>query len=102
MKLLTSEIIIKPIITEKSLKEAQKKRYTFIVARDARKDEIKDAVKKLFHVDPIRIMTSNMRKEHSSLTRMGRRSKTALYKKARVTVKADQKIDIFEEATSNE
>lgn len=89
------DIIIAPIITEKSMSGVAGKKYTFKVDPDATKYEIADAVKKLFKVDVAKVNTVNVR---GKLKRMGRyEGKTASYKKAIVTLKADSKpIEFFD------
>ncbi len=89
------DILIKPIITERSMTQAAAKRYTFKVAKDANKYQIKDAVEKIFEVKVLRVNTINM---NGKLKRMGRtQGKRADWKKAVVTVSADSKeIKFFE------
>lgn len=89
------DIIIAPIITEKSMSGVAGKKYTFKVDPDATKYEIADAVKELFKVDVAKVNTVNIR---GKLKRMGRyEGKTASYKKAIVTLKADSKpIEFFD------
>lgn len=89
------DIIIAPIITEKSMSGVAGKKYTFKVDPDATKYEIADAVKELFKVDVAKVNTVNVR---GKLKRMGRyEGKTASYKKAIVTLKPDSKpIEFFD------
>ena len=89
------DIIIAPVITEKSMSGIADKKYTFKVAKDANKIEIADAVEKLFKVDVAKVNTINVRGRSK---RMGLHSgKTADWKKAIVTLKADSKgIEFFE------
>ena len=89
------DIIIAPIITEKSMSGVADKKYTFKVDPDATKYEIADAGKELFKVDVAKGNTVNVR---GKLKRMGRyEGKTASYKKAIVTLKADSKpIEFFD------
>ena len=89
------DIIIAPLITEKSMSGVAGKKYTFKVDPDATKYEIADAVKELFKVDVAKVNTVNVR---GKLKRMGRyEGKTASYKKAIVTLKADSKpIEFFD------
>jgi len=89
--------IIRPLITEKSLKDAKTGYYTFLVDMKARKDEIAGEVKKLFNVDVESVLTSKIRRSRNIANRYGRTSKTDLYKKARVKIGKDQKIEVFEE-----
>ena len=55
------DIIIAPVITEKSMSGIADKKYTFKVAKDANKIEIADAVAKLFKVDVAKVNTINVR-----------------------------------------
>ncbi len=89
------DIIIAPVITEKSMTGIADKKYTFKVAKDANKIEIADAVAKLFKVDVAKVNTINVRGKER---RMGRYSGyTAAWKKAIVTLKPDSKpIEFFD------
>ena len=89
------DIILAPVITEKSMSEISDKKYTFKVARDANKIEIADAVEKLFKVDVAKVNTINVRGHER---RMGRYSGyTSAWKKAIVTLKPDSKpIEFFD------
>ena len=89
------DIILAPIITEKSMSGIADKKYTFKVAKDANKIEIAEAVAQLFKVDVAKVNTINVRGKQK---RMGRYSGyTASWKKAIVTLKADSKpIEFFD------
>lgn len=89
------DIIIAPVITEKSMAGIADKKYTFKVAKDANKLEIADAVEKLFKVSVAKVNTVSMR---GKVRRMGRyEGKTASWKKAIVTLKKDSKtIEFFD------
>ena len=90
------DIIIRPIITEKSmiLTEDQNT-VTFVVAKNANKTEIKLAVEELFEVKVDRVNTINVRAKRA---RMGQyEGKKASYKKAIVKLAEGSSIDIFEE-----
>lgn len=89
------DVILAPIISEKSMADAAEKKYTFKVATTATKTDIKDAVEKAFDVEVIRVNTSNF---DGKLKRQGRFvGRTASYKKAIVTVSAASKpIEFFE------
>ena len=89
------DIILRPIMTEKSIPAVADKKYTFKVAKDANKIEIADAVAKLFKVDVAKVNTINVR---GQARRMGRyNGYTAAWKKAIVTLKADSKpIEFFD------
>lgn len=89
------DIIVAPVITEKSMSGIADKKYTFKVAKDANKIEIADAVAKLFKVQVAKVNTVNVRGKEK---RMGRYSGyTASWKKAIVTLKPDSKpIEFFD------
>lgn len=89
------DIIIAPVITEKSMAGIAAKKYTFKVAKDANKIEIAQAVKELFKVDVAKVNTMSIR---GKARRMGRYSGyTSSWKKAIVTLKADSKpIEFFD------
>lgn len=102
MKIL-SDFIIKPIISEKSFAEAKAyNKYTFLVSKDANKTDIKNAIEKLFGVKVEKVYTNNVKEKKLRQTRLGRQNLDLSYKKARVKLPQDQKIDIFEEDTKKE
>ena len=85
----------KPLLTEKSLIERDTPhRYGFVVAKNASKGEIKTAVEKIFNVTVVKINTISVTgKTH----RMGRfEGKRPDYKKAFVTLKEGDKIELVE------
>ncbi|MBQ3018854.1 MAG: 50S ribosomal protein L23 [Clostridia bacterium] len=88
------DIILKPIITEKSMDGISSKRYTFKVAADATKPEIANAVEELFGVKVAKVNTINMKKKPK---RLGYHfGYTAEWKKAIVTLTASSKeIEFF-------
>ena len=63
------DIIIKPILSEKSYETIKDKKYTFMVAKDANKTEIKLEVERKFDVQVEKVNTMNC---HGKLKRMGR------------------------------
>ncbi|MBQ8523276.1 MAG: 50S ribosomal protein L23 [Clostridia bacterium] len=89
------DIIIKPLITEKSMDMIADKKYAFKVATDATKPEIAHAVEELFGVKVAAVNTINMKRKPKRLRYA--EGKTAEWKKAIVTLKADSKtIEFFE------
>lgn len=89
------DIILKPIITENSMKGIADRKYTFKVANDANKFEIKQAVEELFGVKVSKVNTMHVRGRYRRQTYKG--GYTAAFKKAIVTLTADSKgIDFFE------
>ncbi|MGN0609999.1 MAG: 50S ribosomal protein L23 [Oscillospiraceae bacterium] len=89
------DIILKPIITEKSMSGLQNGKYTFKVAKNAGKIEIAKAVEELFGVKVAKVNTLNVRGRSK---RMGLHSGyTASWKKAVVTLTPDSKtIEFFD------
>ncbi len=96
-----SNFIIKPIISEKSYDEAKKNRYTFVVARQATKIDVKNAIEKIFKVNVTGVSTINVKGTKVRNTRTGKKILDASYKKARVALAQGQKIEIFEEKTED-
>ena len=92
---LASEIIIAPVITEKSMSGSESRKYAFKVAKDANKIDIAAAVESLFDVKVAKVNTVNVR---GRLRRNGRyEGYTAAWKKAVVTLKEGSKpIEFFE------
>ena len=81
------DIIIKPVITEKSMDELQNGKYTFKVAKNANKIEIKKAVEALFGVEVAKVNTLNV---NGKAKRVGRfEGRTSDWKKAVVTLTED-------------
>ena len=89
------DIIIRPLLTEKSYADIANKRYVFVVAKDSNKTEIKLAIEKLFEVQVDWVNTVNCR---GKLKRMGRNEGyTPAYKKAILQLKEDSKgIEFFD------
>jgi len=89
---LNPDIIIAPVVTEKSAGNAEKGIYTFKVAKTATKTQIKHTIEKAFGVNVVKINTLNTK---SKAKRVGRYTgKTKTYKKAIVTLAEGQSIEI--------
>ena len=88
------DVILKPVVSEKSYGLLDANTYTFIVHPDANKTEIKQAIQAIFAVRVEAVNTIN-RKGKVKRTRqvVGRRKAT---KRALVTLHPDDKIEIFE------
>ena len=92
------DVLRKPLITEKSNYQSGKlNQYSFIVAKDATKTMVRDAVEKLFNVDVVRVNIINVP------AKRGRRAQSRRlmvrkpgYKKAIVTLAEGQSLEIFE------
>ena len=90
------DIIIRPLITERSMADVSNKKYVFEVAKDAGKVEIKDAVEKIFGVKVAKVNTLHVSGK-SKRVGAGRLGTTRSWKKAYVQLTADSKtIEMFE------
>lgn len=94
-----SNIIIKPIISEKSIQLGAASKYTFLVDKRSNGPEIKKAVEKLFKVKVKKVNTVNVRGKPKNFK--GNKVKRADIKKAIVTLMPGNTIKIFEEATKD-
>ena len=95
MAKLAQDIIVRPVITEKSMAGIQDKKYTFEVAKDANKIEIAKAVEDQFGVKVAKVTTINVR---GRMKRQGRfEGYTPSWKKAVVKLTEDSKnIEFFD------
>lgn len=88
------DVIIKPVISERTTGLMEENKYTFLVENKANKVEIANAVEKIFNVTVERVNTLKTRGKNR---RMGRfTGKTPDRKKAIVTLKEGDKIEIIE------
>lgn len=88
------DILVRPVISERSVELMEDNKYTFYVDKKANKSEIKKAVEEVFNVTVTRVNTLMVR---GKLRRMGRfEGKTPERKKAIVTLKPGDKIEVFE------
>ena len=94
-----NEVIIRPLLTEKSYSGIQNKIYSFVVNKKANKVEIAQAVETMFNVEVAKVNTINVKSHKKSQnTKQGRTvGKTSDYKKAVVTLtEASKPIAFFE------
>ena len=87
------EIIIRPIVSERSYAAMEENKYTFEVAKDANKYQIKDAVQELFGVHVVRVNTLNVKPKTKRVRYVA--GKTRSWKKAVVTVVEGVSIEVF-------
>ena len=90
------DVILKPVVTEKTMNQMSEKKYTFLVHVDANKSMIKEAVEKMFA--GTKVASVNTMNCEGKERRRGRTvGKTAATKKAIVKLTADSAdIEIFE------
>ncbi|WP_411543755.1 50S ribosomal protein L23 [Kitasatospora sp. DSM 101779] len=87
------DVLIKPVISEKSYSLLDENKYTFVVSPDANKTQIKQAVEAVFSVKVEAVNTLNRQgKRKRSRTGFGKRKDT---KRAIVTLAEGNRIDIF-------
>lgn len=90
------DVIVSPRITEKSMSNALGQQYSFVVHPDATKTQIRHAVEEIFGVNVIKVNTVNVGGKSKTFARRGARvaGHTKDYKKAVVTIKPGQKIEL--------
>ncbi len=98
MSLTAQEILLHPVISEKSMDEAQHGKYTFAVHDDANKLQIAAAVAELFKVQVIdvNVLTTKSKVLRGRFTRNRVGGRSTPWRKAVVTIAPGQKIEFFE------
>jgi len=98
MTLQPAQIILRPVISEKSMDLTQASKYTFRVHEDANKLQIKEAVEQIFKVKVLSVnVATTQAKEKRRGTRRGRvTGHTSPWRKAIVTLAPGDKIEFFE------
>ena len=90
------DVILKPVITEKTMNIMAEKKYTFLVHPEANKSQIKEAVEKMFEGTKVKSVNT-MNQDGKKRRRGNVVGKTAKTKKAIVALTEDSKdIEIFE------
>lgn len=89
-------ILIRPIITEKSMDEAALGRFTFEVLKSANKPMIAQAVKESFKVNPVRVQTISVKGTTKRSLKARKTIRTSGYKKAIIQLKQGEKIELFD------
>jgi large subunit ribosomal protein L23 len=89
------DVIIRPMVSEKSYAGLEQNRYTFLVAPDSNKTEIKEAVQKIWNVRVLRVNTMNRKGKEKRFRYT--RGKRPDQKMAVVTLAEGESIEIFEQ-----
>lgn len=89
---LNPDIIIAPVVTEKSAGNAERGIYTFKVVKTATKSQIKNTIEKAFGVNVVKINALNTKPKDKRVGKYTGKTKT--YKKAIVTLAEGQSIDL--------
>lgn len=95
-------VLIKPVISEKSMAEAEVGRYTFVVARGATKTEIKAILKKVYNVTVVSVATSVVKGKRKRIGKRRAEVAGAVWKKAMVILKKGEAISFFETETKED
>jgi len=90
------DVIIQPIVSEKSYALIEQNVYTFKVHPDSSKPEIHDAVEAIFNVKVLKVNTLNRKGKKTRVRRSNRMGKKADSKRALVTLAAGDRIELFE------
>lgn len=90
------DVIIKPVVSEKTYGLIEGNAYTFIVHKDAAKPEIRAAVEEIFDVKVVSVNTLNRKGKATRNRRTGAVGKKPDRKRAIVTLAAGDTIDLFE------
>lgn len=91
---MISEIIISPLITEKSMQIVQQNKYTFIVRSKTNKPQIVKEIKKLYKVNPINIQIQNYKGKRVTFKHRYKGKRSDI-KKAIITLPKKEKIKDF-------
>ena len=91
------DAIVRPVVSEKSTVLGEQGKYVFEVAPHANKIQIKQAVEEAFASKKVQVASVNILHVTGKVRRRGRSSgMTRAWKKAVVTLKAGQRLDLFE------
>jgi large subunit ribosomal protein L23 len=95
------EIVLRPVISEKSIDESTRGKYTFAVHENANKIQIKAAIEELYKKEGVTVVSVNVLTTKSKEKRRGTRrgrivGHTSPWRKAIVTLAPGQKIEFFE------
>ncbi|WP_293836254.1 50S ribosomal protein L23 [uncultured Parolsenella sp.] len=93
-------VIIRPVVSERSFDLMNQNKYTFEVAKQAPKEEIADAVEKLFDVRVVKVNTISVKPKTKRVRYQA--GKTRSWKKAIVTVAEGDSIELFGQQAASE
>ncbi|MGI8419677.1 MAG: 50S ribosomal protein L23 [Candidatus Levyibacteriota bacterium] len=93
---MQAHIIVRPLVTEKSMTDVSKGKYTFMVAKSATKSGIKHAIKGKFNVTVSSVATSIVKGKSQRVGARRLEVAKSQWKKATVTLKKGDKIALFE------
>lgn len=91
-----SDVLKKPMVTEKTASLNAQGRYAFEIDRRATKQEVKQALEKFFKVKVIKVQTIDVVGKKRRALKTRKQTSQASWKKAIATLKEGEKIDLFE------
>ena len=86
-------VIIRPVVSARAFSNMEQNKYTFEVAKDANKYQIKDAVEEIFNVKVTRVNTLTVKPKNKRVRYVT--GKTRSWKKAIVTLAEGDSIEVF-------
>jgi large subunit ribosomal protein L23 len=98
MTLSAHEVILRPVISEKSMDESQRGKYTFAVRPNVNKIQIGAAIEEIFKVKvvAVNVLTTQSKEKRGGTRRSRIAGRTTPWRKAIVTLAPGQKIEFFE------
>jgi len=98
VSLSAHEIILHPVISEKTMDESQRGKYTFAVRDDVNKIQIEAAIEEIFKVKvaAVNVLTTKSKEKRGGTRRSRVAGRTTPFRKAIVTLAPGQKIEFFE------
>ena len=90
------DVIIRPVVSEKSYGLLEENVYTFVVAPSASKPEIRDAIEEIFDVSVLKVNNLNRKGKRKRNRRTGGFGQRSGQKRALVTLAEGDSIDLFE------
>ena len=98
MSLTAHEVILHPVISEKSMDASQRGKYTFAVRDDVSKIQIEAAIEEIFKVkvSAVNVLTTKSKEKRGGTRRSRIAGRTTPWRKAIVTLAPGQKIEFFE------
>lgn len=93
---MLNNVILRPVVSEKSMKDAAKFRYTFMVEKSATKAKIAETIAKIYNVKPLGVKTITVKGKFKINKKSRELVKGIDGKKAIIQLAAGQKLDIFD------
>jgi len=94
-KVATQMKVQKPLISEKAIRLSENNTYVFLIHPKANKSEIKKEIERIYNVEVVKVNTAKVRKEPKMFRGIRSSKDPVVIKKAMVTVKDGQKIEIL-------